>query len=602
MLKEILTRCSTSSGSLNSKRLTEDDKKILSQSFPFAKSIKEQFYCLKNNINEPPGCLKCSTPVKFHGHYHKYCSTTCARTSEETINLRRQTNLTRYGTTNALNNSDLRKEWEDRLESLYGTGIRNPACIPSSKEKISGSLKMQFNDPETKNSIIDKRRDTSLRKYGKKSFSQTDEWKTQTIDTTTERYGVRHYSQTDEWKTKFKETCLEKYGEENPFMVSGIREQIKKKSLEKYGVENPGSAEYAREKAKTTSWAKYGRPYFAQSHISDEMWHISQSKELTQKLHNEVGIYEIRKKYDVTIPWWISILKFHNIEINQARSYLESDFKKFLLSLDSISVKTNDRMILKGKEIDFLIDNNLGIELNGLYWHSECQGKDRNYHKNKTDDAIKANIRLIQIFEDEWLEKRNICESRVKSALGISTRLHARKGLVRPISSKEKSIFLSNNHIQGDDKSSIHLGLLFDNEIKGVMTFGKSRFNSNYEYELLRFCSETSYNIRGGASKLFSYFVNNYQPSSVISYCDRRWGEGETYKHIGMNFLHTSKPNYYYISDRVKRESRQVYQKHKLDKLAIFDKNLSEWENMKINGYDRIWDCGNNVYVWKRPI
>ena len=40
------------------------------------------------------------------------------------------------------------------------------------------------------------------------------------------------------------------------------------------------------------------------------------------------------------------------------------------------------------------------------------------------------------------------------------------------------------------------------------------------------------------------------------------------------------------------------YQKHKLkDKLQIFDPNLTEWQNMQLNGYDRIWDCGNFVFV-----
>ena len=36
-------------------------------------------------------------------------------------------------------------------------------------------------------------------------------------------------------------------------------------------------------------------------------------------------------------------------------------------------------------------------------------------------------------------------------------------------------------------------------------------------------------------------------------------------------------------------------------KLAKFDANKSEWENMKNNGYDRIWDCGNFVFTKKNP-
>jgi hypothetical protein len=39
--------------------------------------------------------------------------------------------------------------------------------------------------------------------------------------------------------------------------------------------------------------------------------------------------------------------------------------------------------------------------------------------------------------------------------------------------------------------------------------------------------------------------------------------------------------------------------KHKLkEKLNNYNDDLSEWENMQLNDYDRIWDCGNYVFQW----
>jgi hypothetical protein len=39
------------------------------------------------------------------------------------------------------------------------------------------------------------------------------------------------------------------------------------------------------------------------------------------------------------------------------------------------------------------------------------------------------------------------------------------------------------------------------------------------------------------------------------------------------------------------------YQKQLLDnKLQYFDNNLTEWENMQLNNYDRILDCGSLKY------
>ena len=42
-----------------------------------------------------------------------------------------------------------------------------------------------------------------------------------------------------------------------------------------------------------------------------------------------------------------------------------------------------------------------------------------------------------------------------------------------------------------------------------------------------------------------------------------------------------------------------TFQKHKLEKvLGKYDINLTEWENMLQNGYDRIWDCGNCKWIY----
>lgn len=38
----------------------------------------------------------------------------------------------------------------------------------------------------------------------------------------------------------------------------------------------------------------------------------------------------------------------------------------------------------------------------------------------------------------------------------------------------------------------------------------------------------------------------------------------------------------------------------KYNELPIFDINLTNWENMQLNGYDRIWDCGYIKYEWDK--
>lgn len=78
------------------------------------------------------------------------------------------------------------------------------------------------------------------------------------------------------------------------------------------------------------------------------------------------------------------------------------------------------------------------------------------------------------------------------------------------------------------------------------MTFGKSRFNKKYDWELLRYCTLSNFNIIGGASKLLSYFKKNYG-GSIITYADKRWSAGNLYKQLGFTQLKDSPPAYWYF-------------------------------------------------------
>ena len=125
-------------------------------------------------------------------------------------------------------------------------------------------------------------------------------------------------------------------------------------------------------------------------------------------------------------------------------------------------------------------------------------------------------------------------------------------------------------------------------------------YNQNYDWELIRLASKLDTFVIGGASRLFSYFIKKYQPKSIISYCDRSLFSGKIYNLLGFKYLYSSTPNYYYTNDYVTLLPRQIFQKHKLkDILENYDENLSEWDNMFNNGYNRYYDCGNMIFEWK---
>jgi ribosomal protein L44E len=259
----------------------------------------------------------------------------------------------------------------------------------------------------------------------------------------------------------------------------------------------------------------------------------------------------------------------------------------------------NDRTLIKPKELDIVIPElKLAIEFNGTYWHSEQAGKDKNYHLNKTLECEKQGYRLIHIFEHEWVNKQEIIKAKLKALFGVEQeRIYARKCVIKELSTQDKDIFLNQYHIQGEDKSKIKLGLFYQDELVAVMTFGKPRFNKNYGYELIRYA--TSKQVIGGASKLLSYFERVYKPKSIITYADRRFSQGNIYYKLGFTFLNSSGINYWWIKDDL-RLSRYQTQKHKLKNiLQKFDGTLTESKNLLANGFYRIFDCGNSIFIKK---
>lgn len=254
--------------------------------------------------------------------------------------------------------------------------------------------------------------------------------------------------------------------------------------------------------------------------------------------------------------------------------------------------------MIRPLELDiYLPDKNVAIEFDGLYWHSEENGKGEEYHLSKTEECENIGIHLLHVFEDEWNDKQEIVKDRIRSILGFNGRIFARKCVVKELDAKECKEFLDANHLQGYYNAKHRYGLIYEGELVATMTFGKPRFNKNYDYELMRYSCRIGCNVVGGAGKLLAHFRRNHE-GSIVSYADRRYSDGNVYERLGFVKVGVSQPNYWYVRNGEKL-SRYQCQKHKLAKLLGdgYDENISEHENMRLNGYDKIYDCGNLVYV-----
>ena len=252
------------------------------------------------------------------------------------------------------------------------------------------------------------------------------------------------------------------------------------------------------------------------------------------------------------------------------KSYAEIEILNYLKTFYKGEILHGKRKYIDNNgenELDiYLPEKQLAIEYNGLYYHSD-RYKDKYYHINKTKACKAKGIRLIHIFEDEWLKHQDIVKSRLRHIIGQTTeRIYARNTTIKPIETKNKNKFLNTYHIQGEDKASIKLGAYYNDELVAVMTFCKPRacFGGKKDpnaYELSRFCPK--YSIIGIASKMMSHFKANYEWNTVYTYADMRWSDGNVYEKMGMKLVEQSRPNYWYIKG-LERFHRFAFRKDRL--------------------------------------
>ena len=412
------------------------------------------------------------------------------------------------------------------------------------------------------------------------------------------KFGVDNVFQLDEIKEKSKATKLEKYGDANYNNLG----KFKNTMLRLYGVDNPHKDIGIKNKIRESRLENFKKFCLASLNITcnnvTDDYFPSMDSHVYKFTCNVCNYVWDSKKYFIPCP----------VCNKKSRSKLQSEIENFLMDdLKITNIKTNTKSILPDMELDIYIPNiKVAIEFNGNYWHSELNGKTRSYHVKKLKQCNIKGIRLIQIFEDEWIHKNSIVKSRLMHILNKDVnKIYARSCIIRNITSKEKSDYLNEYHIQGNDNSSIHIGAFHKDELVSVMTFGGNRIalgnkkTTEAHYELIRFC--VSKNVIGIAGKLLSNFIKNNTPSKIVSYADKRWVDEKNniYKSLNFNFIRNTPPNYWYMhrSDYLSRVHRYSFRKSQLHKkLKNFDSSLSEWENMKVNGYDRIWDCGNFKY------
>ena len=540
-------------------------------------------------------CLACKTKffaLKFRKRV--YCSNkcSCAATANDSsrLNKIRETKLERYG---------------------------NETYVNPEKAKETCKLRYGVDNASKSDIILDKIKTTNNEKYGVDWSFQLGEVKDKIKQTNLVRYGVENASSSNVVKNKRIRTYMERYGVNNPFRSKEVMQKVRVQYKQKFGVEYPSLIEEVRKQIHdTTMMNNYS---FLQTHQRG----MSKVEFLFPPSEYNGADYD--KLYKVKCIRCGNIFEDHFDGNGHPRclichpnisgfSLAEKEIEQYIRGLlpTDVTIICRDRTILKNRELDIYIPSKkIAIEYDGLFWHGEVGGKKPvEYHLDKLERCEKEGIRLITIFEDEWKEKENIVKSKIRHILYANTseKIGARKCHIEEISKKQSNIFLNKHHIQGSSISKINLGLFDESgNIIAVMTFGSPRIIMGMhpvvgEYELIRYASSKC--VIGGASKLFSYFIKKYNPSNVISYADRRWSttlNNTIYNILNFKMVSISPPSHWYFRPGYPiRYHSSGCRKHIVgDKVNIVIPLLTEWENMQLNGWDRIWDCGHLKYEWK---
>lgn len=240
----------------------------------------------------------------------------------------------------------------------------------------------------------------------------------------------------------------------------------------------------------------------------------------------------------------------------------------------------------------------LAVEYHGLIWHSSkvLRNPRKDYEKHVRMRDL--GVRVIHIYEDEWMLKKDIVKRSLLASIGILPSVYARDTSLVTLSNEQANVFYSDNHIQGGRKNQVSFGLEYRGVLVAAMSFDMLRSvrknTDKRHWELTRYAS--SLRVVGGASKLLKAFTALGLADRLTSYSDSRIFSGGMYEALGFTLTHETPPDYTYTTGDIKygRKHKSAFQKADLRIMFPHEdfETSTEWEICERNGLYRVYDCG----------
>lgn len=537
---KILTEKSVLSEANFAKLFPDIYKRVVDYSIPFnITDWREMKYLYMNQINKRPVCVICGKPVKFRS-VNKGYTDTCSRECDLELKSRSHKKIW---------NDYTKEEKEDRVKRMEDTreaktGYRTPFANPDTRKQIEKTMLERYGTLYY------------ISEEGRKRITDSHQEHREEID---KKIAKTWSEKTDEEKQEINQkrdnTCLEKFGVNNYSKTSEFHDYMSNKSKSLW--QDPDW----KEKVKNTNLERYGVVYACLAkHVQESNGkQISQSNKEFAQLLKQCGIKDVE---------------------------FEFSLKKY-----SYDIKVGNKLL----EINPSYTHNSTI---GPYFHGkhlEAKGKD--YHQQKTNFAKENGYQCIHIWDWDQPEK-------IIYMLSTRERLYARECEVKEVNLEATKEFLNLYHLQNSCRNQeVRLGLYYNEQLVEIMTFGKPRYNNKYEWELLRLCTRPDYIVVGGANKLFTYFIEQSQPASIISYCDNSKFSGNVYTQLGMEYLCCSHPRCHWYNIKTKQHiTDNLLRQRGADQLlgTSYGKGTSNKEILTKEGFVEVYDCGQSTYIWQK--
>ena len=501
------------------------------------------------------------------------------------------------------------KKQQQTLSEKYGNDISNPFHIPGVQDKVHETNMKKYG---TKYGVcseqsIKKRKQTCKEKYGTETPLQNKEIHRKSYESNLKNHDGTYYlateecrklsaeaHQTPEYREKARKMfdveyrqkrCMEIFGVDNVFKLKEYQDKVRETWKQKFGVDNPAKDPQILQKRinsrltrEADNLENLNREFFLENFVVDNHFDLKKCSEYFNI--TLLAAESFKDQFDIDIPV---------IEIEDKS--LEGEFYQFIASLTDKEIIRHDRVQIAPLELDIYIpEMQLAFEFNGDYWHSVNKGLPIQYHRHKSELCLEKGIRLIHIWENEWINDRQRIEVFIRSLFIRRAKIRASKCEIKEIPWKEFSEFAEKYHLLGSTSAQVKIGLYWGGELVSAigLTYNKEK---NY-WDLKRYIVG-EYQVMGGFEKMFKYFIETYHPEKIITFVELSKFTGAVNLRNGFKVDKELPPDFFWVVNGVRVDKWTAWRRFKTKNM-----NTREYQEFMMMFSLKCYDSGKRKLVW----